>query len=76
MNIELVRGRLISEQDGQHSPAVVVVNETMAQRYWSRQSRDSDPLGRRIRLEPESGVWMTIVGVVKDVKLFELADTP
>jgi len=76
MNIELVRGRLISEQDGPQSPRVVVVNETMAQRYWPQQSRHSDPLGRRIRLEPGSGVWMTIVGVVRDVRDSRLTRDP
>jgi predicted permease len=67
MFIPLRSGRLFSDSDKASSPHVVIVNETMAQRYWHGAS----PVGQRIsftdaRGEPPS--WMEIVGVVGDTK--------
>src|ERR1039458_5110187 len=49
------------------SPRVALISERLAQRYWPGQSA---PLGRRIKVGlPEApGEWLTIVGVVGDVK--------
>lgn len=62
--IPLRRGRLLSGADGDN-PAVVI-NETMAKGFWP----GGDPVGHRIMMgAPRPGaVWMTIVGVVGDVK--------
>jgi putative ABC transport system permease protein len=67
MFIPLRSGRLFSNSDKASSPHVVIVNETMAQRYWHGAS----PVGQRIsfknaRGEPPS--WMEIVGIVGDTK--------
>jgi putative ABC transport system permease protein len=43
---------------------VVVINEALAQKYWPGR----DPLGHTIRLLADSAPWMTIVGVVGDVR--------
>jgi predicted permease len=66
MGIPLVAGREFSEQDRFGAPGVIVINETMARKYWP----DEDPIGKRIKLgyfdskEP----WLTVVGVAKDVR--------
>ncbi|HEY0100826.1 MAG TPA: ABC transporter permease [Pyrinomonadaceae bacterium] len=76
MSIALLQGREFSEQDKFDSPAVAVINETMARRYWPEQ----DPTGRRITsgaptsTDPDD--WITVVGVVKDVRQFELVTDP
>jgi predicted permease len=60
--ISLVRGRVLSSDDGSDRPKVAVVSESMARFYFG----DADPLGRtftRITDEP-----ITIVGVVEDVR--------
>jgi predicted permease len=62
MQIPLVRGRYFSNGDEDGKPRVAIVDESTAGRYWP----DRDALGRRIRLG--QGAWMTIVGIVKDVK--------
>jgi putative ABC transport system permease protein len=66
MRIKLISGREFTEQDSLSAPGVIVINETMAKRYWP----DEDPLGRRIKigLFNTDAPWLTIVGVAQDVK--------
>jgi len=74
LGIPLLRGRYFTEQDNTESHGVVMINETMARRYWPKE----DPIGRRLQTKfpeakppwrPESiNSWLTIVGVVGDVK--------
>jgi putative ABC transport system permease protein len=65
MGIPIVRGRdFTNADDRQHEP-VVIINENMARRFWPGQ----DPVGRRIKIGPrDTNHWITIVGVVKDVR--------
>ena len=76
MGIALLQGRGFSEQDRVDSPSVAVINETMARRFWP----DQDPTGRRITpgspTSTDPNDWLTIVGVVKDVRQFELVAEP
>ncbi len=62
----LKRGRNFTEQDGQESTPVGIINEAMARRYWP----DEDPIGKRFRMQAPINVmpWTTIIGVVGDVK--------
>jgi putative ABC transport system permease protein len=71
LGIPLLSGRGFSEQDGANAAPVVIINETLARRYWP----DSDPLGKRLRVGDEKRPWRTVVGVVGDVKQYGL-DTP
>jgi putative ABC transport system permease protein len=71
MGVGLRRGRLFNEGDGAEAPAVVVVNESLARRYFPME----DPVGRRVGLSGSpKGPWFTIVGVVNDVKYLNLRD--
>ncbi len=70
MGIPLVAGRAFTAADTLQTTPVVMVNQTMARRFWP----DDDPLGKRIRFgEPNDPVY-TIVGVVGDIKHLGLAD--
>src|SRR5262249_44662887 len=60
LGVPLVKGRLLTESDGANAPSVVVINESLARKYFA----DEDPLGKRITL----GATRVIVGVVGDVK--------
>ena len=60
----LVRGRLIAEADGAAAPPVALINETMARTYWPGQ----DPIGGRIRQGGPTRAWITVVGIVADVR--------
>ncbi|PYV89642.1 MAG: hypothetical protein DMG05_13150 [Acidobacteria bacterium] len=64
MGIPLLKGRYFTERDGSKAPAVVIINETTARRFWP----DSDPIGRHLIFKPERPKSCEIVGVVADVK--------
>jgi predicted permease len=68
LHIRLLRGRLLEPTDGVASEAVVVVNETVAKRYWPGE----EAVGRAIRIgDPAAngpGGSRRVVGVVADVR--------
>lgn len=70
MGIGILRGRALTEADREGAPLVGVVNETMVRDFF----RGRDPIGARVRWArlPENE-WITIVGVVRDVRHLGLA---
>jgi len=71
LGIPLVTGRFFTASDGPDSPSVAVVNQTLARRYWGRETA----VGHRI--SADSGrTWITIVGVVGDVHHYGLDSEP
>ncbi|HYL64685.1 MAG TPA: ABC transporter permease [Candidatus Methylomirabilis sp.] len=71
MNIPLLEGRSFTDDDREETDPAVIVNDTMAQRYWPKQSA----LGKRIQLPGEKS-FRRIVGVVKTVDYASLGETP
>ena len=67
MGIPLISGRYFTENDTATSPLVVIVNQTMARHCWPIQ----EAVGKRFHVgNPKSELpWVTVVGVVADVKL-------
>jgi predicted permease len=68
LRVPIIRGRGLEERDRAGSPAVVVINEAAAQRFWP----DEDPIGKRVWFEgatafdsPEASA--EIVGIVGNV---------
>jgi predicted permease len=66
LRIPLLAGRFLTERDGLDAPHVAVINQTLARGFWSA----GNPIGQRITMgAPRPGApWMTIVGVVPDVR--------
>lgn len=66
LGIAQLQGRLFTEQDLANQSSVVVINDTLAQRYWPQEN----PLGKRVRMGGSSaaGSWSTIIGVVGSVR--------
>jgi putative ABC transport system permease protein len=64
MGIGLRRGRYFDDSDKQTSMPVAAINETMARQYWPNQ----EVLGNRFKLGVPNAPWVTIVGVVNDVR--------
>ncbi|MEX1182101.1 MAG: ABC transporter permease [Gemmatimonadota bacterium] len=65
LDVAVLRGRGVADQDRTGSLPVAVVNQSFAQRFFE----DRDPIGRRIRLgaRDSEAEWRTIVGVVPDM---------
>jgi predicted permease len=66
MRVRILAGRDFDQHDSENAPPVVIINEALVRREFPTEN----PLGKRITLgdgrqEPK---WMTIVGVVKDLK--------
>jgi predicted permease len=70
MGIPLLRGREFGSGDGPDSARVAIVNQSMVNKFWNA----TDPIGKAIRLSDEDDVTATIVGVVGDVKQYDLND--
>jgi putative ABC transport system permease protein len=72
MGAKLLRGRVFTESD-EKGPVVVLVDETLASRYWPGQ----DAVGKRLAAG-RSRDWLTIAGVVSNLKTqsMEAPDTP
>ena len=66
MSIPLIGGRYFTAADKEDSPPVVIINQSLARRYWPT----SDAVGRRLRvgMKDAKTPWATIVGVVADTK--------
>jgi predicted permease len=71
MRIPLLRGRDIAVTDAATSDQVVVVNETMARRFWPT----GDALGKRISFTAATGPWARVIGVAKDTRYNSLGET-
>ena len=73
MNIPLIKGRTFSEADHENASPVVIVNQKMAEHMWPGE----DAVGKRmtvgVSLPGEQPDWVTVVGVVGDVKDVSLA---
>ena len=72
MGIPLLGGDGLPELADSISNGKVVVNRTLAEKYWPGE----DPVSRRIRLFGPNGPWVTVAGVVGDVRQIGLAQPP
>jgi predicted permease len=79
MRAKLAEGRFFDERDGHDAPKTIMVDETLARRFWPGRN----PIGRRM-YKPvdinnllaitEKTVFFTVVGVVRDLKLHDLTE--
>lgn len=67
----LVRGRTFSEGDKDKAAPVAVINQATALHRWG----DEDPIGRRVSFD-RGQTWLTVVGVVGDVRQYGLDREP
>jgi len=79
MGAKLVKGRFFDEHDGAKALPVIMVDKKLAQRFWP----DQDPIGRRLYRPldinnltaiTDKTVFLTVVGVVEDLKLHDLTE--
>ena len=72
MGIQLVAGRTFMDDDGEGAPPVVVVSQSFARKFFPEEN----PIGRRIRWGGWAVEWLTIIGVVGDVRVTSLEKEP
>ena len=74
MGIPLTAGRAFSETDTSSAPPVGLINQSFARRFFPNEN----PIGQRLRFgsAKPSNPWITIVGVVGDVRGFGLDKQP
>ena len=73
LRVPLVHGRFFNETDLPGNSIAILINETMARRFWPGE----DPVGQRIRLGPNpSAPWETVVGVVGDTHYDGMGQDP
>ena len=70
LRIPLVAGREFTRTDDATAQRAVIVNETMARRFWSTPD---GAIGKRIR---SGGDWHVVIGVAKDLKYSRLSEAP
>jgi len=71
LGVPIVQGRNFAATDTPTSPAVAIVNESMAHKYWPGQ----DPIGKRFRVLAYNGKEFEIVGVSADYKVSSVGET-
>jgi len=73
MGIPVLQGRDFNEHDSASSAPVIIINESLARRYWP----DQNPLGRQVHLEdPDRGsLAFEVIGVARDAKYGTLWET-
>jgi predicted permease len=71
VGVPIVRGREFTRTDTVGAPQVVVINETMAERFWPGR----DPIGKRFKFfgDPE---YTTVIGVARNSKYLGVAENP
>jgi predicted permease len=66
IGVPMIAGRFFNADDRMDRPAVVLINHSLAERYWPGENA----VGKRITFtsEPKEEDWRTVVGIVGDVK--------
>lgn len=72
MGIPVLRGREFGDRDQKGAPKVVIINESMAQRFFPQQ----DAMGRSIKFSPRGKDSYQIIGVVADTRDIQLNAKP
>jgi putative ABC transport system permease protein len=74
MGMKLIEGRTFDDRDAAGTPLVALINRTAAKKFWPGQ----DPVGTRFRNDDDSNPqqWITIVGIVGDVRQAGLDQPP
>ncbi|MBL8195209.1 MAG: ABC transporter permease [Blastocatellia bacterium] len=72
MGIKLIAGRFFTEQDKADTPAVAIIDERFAKRFWPNTSA----VGKRLKSgdHTKENPWMEIVGVVSSIRYDELTE--
>jgi predicted permease len=71
LRVRVVSGREFEGRDDETAAPVIIVNHTLAQRFWGSAA---NAIGKRIRVA--DGEWRRVVGVVSDLKYSRIDEAP
>jgi predicted permease len=72
LGIPILRGRAFTDRDVQNAPAVAIVNDAMAKKYWPNR----DALGATVVIQAQPAVTAEVVGVARVAKTRDIGETP
>jgi predicted permease len=72
MGMPILSGRAFNKNDTADAPAVAIINQAMAEKFWPNQN----PLGRRFSDEAADGPFLEVVGVTRTVMFMLPAESP
>jgi putative ABC transport system permease protein len=73
MGVPLRAGRVFTAADRENAPPVAIISERLARQFWGEQNA----VGRRLNADlPGVAPWVTVVGVVGDIRQSTLAEEP
>ncbi|MBL7184907.1 MAG: ABC transporter permease [Phycisphaerae bacterium] len=72
LGIPILRGRDFNARDDKSGAPVMLINESMAKRFWPKE----DPVGQLVRLGSPTGEAVRITGVVQDTKIVAIDEAP
>jgi putative ABC transport system permease protein len=72
LGIQLLQGRTFSEQDARVSSTTAIINRSMAKQFWP----DGNVIGKRFRIGDAHDPWITVIGIIGDVKEFDVTSKP
>lgn len=70
MGIQVLRGRDFDNHDQRDATNVILISQATATRYFPNE----DPIGKRLQLDDPQKPWLTIAGVVGDVRQYGLTE--
>ena len=71
LRVPMLAGRDFTRSDDAGAAPAVIVNETMARRFWETPA---NAIGKRLR--SGTGEWRSVIGVVGDLKYSRLSEPP
>jgi predicted permease len=72
LQIPVLRGRRFTDADSEKAPAVAIINQNMARKYWPTE----DALGQRFSTKGPKGPFVEVVGIVQDGKYQNIGEDP
>ncbi|MGC1933611.1 MAG: FtsX-like permease family protein, partial [Candidatus Acidiferrales bacterium] len=72
LQIPLLRGRRFTDVDSEKAPAVAIINQNMANKFWPNE----DALGKRFSTKGSTGPFIEVVGIVQDAKYQNVTEDP
>jgi predicted permease len=72
LGVPILQGRGFTTADTPDSLKVIVINETMARRFW----KDRSPIGERIHLRAADGPVFEVIGVAADHRIQTVGEQP